>query len=466
MVITAEVFSGSGNGDPSLTAFYQICRDDGVCLIPAEEQLFLEPPASGSAAHSSGLSSGSLLFYLLLAFLGGLLLNVMPCVLPVLSIKALNLVRQSNENKQQIRRHSLVFAAGVIGSLLLLGVIVVLLKGAGEAVGWGFQFQNPYYLFSLILILIVFSLSLFDLWTLNVTAGSGVTRVVSRRDYLGSLAGGVFTVLLATPCTAPFLGTALGFAFSQSTPVILLIFLAIGTGLALPFTLIGFIPALIRRLPKPGPWMNIFKEAMALLLLATAAWLFGVLTKQLGQQSVTPLLLTLTGALALVWIWGRFGQRSGKKALRNITALFVLSGLVVMVISLPVPAQGETGTQMETSHPGWETFSGDAVETARAEGKPVFIQFTADWCLTCKTNEAAVFSRNEIDELFTSLNVVRFYGDYTSGNAEIQQWIEMFGKAGVPVYALYPPGSSSPVLLPEILTVSILKETLNNYLAW
>ncbi len=464
--VTAELLpGGSGKGDSAVSAFYQLCQDDGLCLMPETETLIPEGSTVQNPVNPP-LNTGSLLVYLIFALIGGLLLNVMPCVLPVLSIKALNLVKQSDEERTNIRNHALVFGAGVVGSLLILGTIVVILKNAGEAVGWGFQFQNPYYLFSLIMILLIFALSLFDMWTLNVSAGSRVTGLVSRGGYLGSLAGGVFTVLLATPCTAPFLGTALGFAFSQSSLVILLIFLFIGIGLALPFTLIGFIPSLVRRLPKPGPWMNTFKEAMGLLLLATAAWLTSVLIKQLGQPRTLSLLLSLTGTVALIWIWGRFGQRAKTRIVRRITALIVAAALIAMAVAIPSGTSDTAAAETAALKEGWLTFSPEAVEAARSEGRTVFIQFTADWCLTCKTNEATVFSRQEVDELFERFEVVRFYGDFTKGDKTIQQWIEKFGKAGVPVYALYPPGKATPVLLPELLTPAILENTLVNQLAW
>jgi thiol:disulfide interchange protein DsbD len=458
---------GSGPGD--LKVFYQLCQDDGLCLFPEEEVFTLNTQAAAGSppdvpAGGSG-SFGGILFYLLLAFTGGLLLNVMPCVLPVLSIKALGLLRQSNEDRKKIRNHALTFGSGVVLSLLAMGILVVLLKSAGEAVGWGFQFQNPYYIFTLIIVLVVFALSLFDVWILTFTAGPGMTKTASRGGYLGSFAGGIFTVLLATPCTAPFLGTALGFAFSQSGPTILLIFTAVGAGLALPFTLIGFFPSLIRRLPKPGPWMDGFKEAMGLLLLATAAWLFGILVKQLGSEHTSLLLFMLLGITSLVWLWGRFGRPSRRSWFRILTGLALVAGIVVSLASLPV--SGGSGDEISAEVPeGWTDFSSEAVETARAEGKPVFIQFTADWCLTCKTNQLTVFSRDDVNARFKELGLVRFYGDYTNRNEEIDGWIKRFNKAGVPVYALYPPGRNEPVLLPEILTPSLMINTLNNYLAW
>ncbi len=467
VTVSANLLPGGKEGGPSkISAFYQLCRDDGVCLMPETEELLPDGETAALESLKRSPGAGSLTFYLLLALLGGLLLNVMPCVLPVLSIKALNLVKQSRDDGNSIRRHALVFGAGVAGSLLALGTAVVILKNAGEAVGWGFQFQNPYYLFSLILVLIVFALSLFDMWTLNVTAGSRVTGLVSRKGYLGSLAGGIFTVLLATPCTAPFLGTALGFAFSQSSLIILLIFLFIGIGLALPFTLLGFIPALIRRLPKPGPWMNTFKEAMGLLLIATAAWLTSVLITQLGPSKTLTLLLSLTATVALIWIWGRFGQKAKTRIVRRTTALTVAGLLILLAVTVPAGWKETESGESAVVKEGWVTFSPEAVEAARSEGRPVFIQFTADWCLTCKTNEATVFSRAYIDELFEQFDVARFYGDYTKGDKIIHQWIENFGKAGVPVYALYPPGKPTPVLLPELLTPAILENTLINQLSW
>ncbi|ORC34503.1 hypothetical protein B4O97_12750 [Marispirochaeta aestuarii] len=471
--LSAPLYGDEGGAAPEeLRVFYQLCQDDGLCLFPEEEVFTLNAEASGERIPEKTTGEagafGGILFYLLLAFIGGLLLNVMPCVLPVLSIKALGLLRQSDENRRKIRNHALSFGAGVVLSLLVMGILVVLLKSAGEAVGWGFQFQNPYYIFTLIIVLVVFALSLFDVWILTFTAGPGMTKTAGGGGYPGSFAGGVFTVLLATPCTAPFLGTALGFAFSQSGPVILLIFAAVGAGLALPFTLIGFFPSLIRRLPKPGPWMNGFKEAMGLLLLATAAWLFGILVKQLGSEHTSLLLFLLLGITSLVWLWGRFGRPSRRSWFRTLTSLALAAGIAASLAVLPVSGTtGENPAVTAADVPeGWNSFSSEAVGTARAEGKPVFIQFTADWCLTCKTNQLTVFSRDDVNASFEELGVVRFYGDYTNRNEEIDKWIKDFNKAGVPVYALYPPGREEPVLLPEILTPAIMINTLKNYLAW
>jgi thiol:disulfide interchange protein len=473
IILSAPLYDAGGDsGKPELTVFYQLCQDDGLCLFPEEETFFLgvtQAAGSTAGAAQTGIQGvGTILFYLLLAFTGGLLLNVMPCVLPVLSIKVLSLVRQSNEDRLRIRSHALIFGAGVVVSLLIMGVLVVLLKSAGEAVGWGFQFQNPYYIFTLIIVLIVFALSLFDVWILTFTAGPGMTKTVSRGGYPGSFAAGVFTVLLATPCTAPFLGTALGFAFSQSALIIILIFLAVGTGLALPFTLIGFFPSLVRRLPKPGPWMDGFKEAMGLLLLATAVWLFGILVKQLGSENTSSLLFMLLGISSLVWLWGRFGRPSRHRWFRTFTTLALAAGITASLVNLPVSGSDDgSNTEAAAETPdGWSGFSTEAVEAARAEGLPVFIQFTADWCLTCKTNQLTVFSREDVNDRFEELGVARFYGDYTNKNDEIDSWIKRFNKAGVPVYALYPPGREDPVLLPELLTPTNLINTLNNYLAW
>lgn len=467
VILSAAVYgeaASDANGS-SVIAFHQICQDDGLCLFPEEEALSLSGRAGAgmSPAAGPGISLSRILLFVLLAFLGGLLLNVMPCVLPVLSIKALNLLHQSNEERSAIRTHALVFGSGVVLSLLILGLLVVALKSAGQAVGWGFQFQNPYYVFSLIAILVVFALSLFDVWIFTFTGGKRVVGAAAGGGYGGSFAGGVFTVLLATPCTAPFLGTALGFAFSQSPGVILLIFLFVGLGLALPFTLLGFFPGLIQRLPKPGPWMERFKEAMGLLLLATAAWLFGVLIKQLGSTAVTPALLLVTAIAAAAWLWGKFGQQARKRITRLLLACSALLVVAAALIALPIPDAGSAEAKIPE---GWQLFSPEGVSQARDAGKPVFVQFSADWCLTCKTNELTVFSRDEVVRRFEELGVARFYGDFTENDPVIAAWIADFGKAGVPVYALYPPGREEPVLLPELLTPTLLINTLTNNLAW
>jgi thiol:disulfide interchange protein DsbD len=471
------------------TAGYQLCDDAGTCYFPSEEIVevtFWVPegtaaasgtgPGGGKAgdaaadgavpvgenvgAAGGGAGAAALLRFLLFAFIGGLLLNVMPCVLPVLSIRALNLVNQSGNSRREIFTGSLLYTAGVLASLLVLAGAVIALKLSGELVGWGFQFQNPLFVVFLITVIFVFALSLFDVYVFQAPAMNGAVRRASQKGYIGSFFNGIIAVLLATPCTAPLLGTALGFAFSQPPLMIVGIFTMVGTGFALPFLLIGIWPAAIQRLPKPGEWMNTFKELMGFVLLGTVIYLLSILRFQISQEEMIQVLIFLLVLGFLLWVYGKSAKpTAGRKKKWIILALFIILSVSAAGRLLQFEERGVT-TKNESVREGWESFSPEALAEYRQAGKPVLVVFSAKWCTVCKLNEQTVLHTESAEELFESLDLRVLYGDYTNQDKIIGEWIQAYGRAGVPVYAYYPPGSSSYRLLPEVLSMQILESSL------
>ena len=447
---------------PQIRAGWQICSDDGTCFFPEEKTFTL------SAGNEGGVESESILLllkFILFAFIGGLLLNVMPCVLPILSMRALNLINQSKNDNRSIFISAMLYGLGVLVSLLTLAVIVIILKLTGQMAGWGFQFQNPVFVSVLMVTIFVFSLSLFDIFLINPPGMSSMVKAASRKGYIGSFFNGIFAVLLATPCTAPFLGTALGFAFSQSPLFILLSFTAIGAGFALPFILLGLWPAAIKALPKPGKWMDTFKELMGFLLLGTVVYLFSTLRYEVDSDGQLKVLVYLLFAAFVAWIYGKLSNpaakiRAPKAAFAGALILLTVSGFYFLNFNDTV--EGSETAQISEVKEGWEAFSPEALQNYTNAGRAVLVQFSAKWCTVCKVNDRVIFNTDKGKSYFKDRNIVLLYGDYTNKDPLIGDWIRRYGKAGVPVYAYYPPGSSDYKILPEILTWNIIDKTIGN----
>ena len=438
----------------NLTASYQLCDESGICFRPVKEKL--ESIRSANPLIGERGSNGSLWLFLLFAFLGGVILNVMPCVLPVLSLKALHLVGQSGDSRRKILYNSLAYTAGILVSMVILALIVVVIKASGTALGWGFQFQNPLFVLILAALVFLFSLSLFEVYFMNPPRRAGQASSKDLSGYGGSFITGVMAVLLATPCTAPLLGSALGFAFVQPGGIIILFFLLIGLGLALPFILLGIFPSIVNRLPRPGEWMNRFREFMGFLLAGTAVYLMTVLQKQLGGNFSGILWFFLVLALS-AWLIG-LGQRQGNRSrflFYGAAILSLASAFFLFVDLKPDNSSAAVGNDGEET----VVFSPESVDEVRAGGAPLFLEFTADWCATCRSNHLTVLDRDFRKELFEERGVVYMKGDYTLPDPVISEWLKRFKRAGVPLYAYYPPGKD-PILLPEVLTRQILEETI------
>lgn len=449
-------------------ATVEAVSDPAFALLPALPDDPERPAVSAAGPTVVGGAEVALWQMLLFALIGGLLLNVMPCVLPVLSIKALGLVRQAGEDRKTIWHHGLAFGAGVMVSFLVLAIMVIGLKASGEMVGWGFQFQNPVFVVALMSIVFAFSLSLFGVFEMNLPGMQAAAGVASQHGLTGSFFNGIFATLLATPCTAPFLGTALGFAFGQPSPVIFAVLMVVGLGLALPFVILARFPAWLRKVPRPGPWMDHFKHLMGFLLVGTVIWLLDVLSYQVSTRALVGAILFLGIVSVAVWMYGRFGGLTAPRGRQFFMA--ALSGIVIaggafwtLHLDSP-PAQAALCEEEADAVPvagEWTPFTDARVSSLSSAGHTVFIDFTAAWCWTCKVNENTVIESDAVMDVVRELGVVMVRADWTNKDEAISAWLRRFDRAGVPLYVILP-GSDpdSPIVLPEILTPDLLIESL------
>lgn len=412
--------------------------------------------ATGASAPTAGAAGPSLLWILLLALCGGALLNLMPCVFPVLAVKVYGLARIAQEGRRSVGIHALAYAGGVVGSLLALGLAVVAARAAGVGVGWGFQFQEPLFVALVCAVVVAFALNLFGVFQVGLAAGGLVERVEARRDYGRSVGEGVLAVVLATPCSAPILGTAVGFAFAAPAGLTLLVFAVLGVGLAAPFCLLVVVPGLAERLPRPGPWMDRLKHGLGFALLATAAWLVWVMGGLRGVDAMARLLGFLIALSFALWIFG-LTQYGGRRHLGALSAgaLLACAGWVSLApLQAATPADEAPAAQAGS-------WSEEAVAAALAAGRPVFVDFTADWCLTCKFNERTVLAARPVREAFARHDVEFLVGDWTRRDEAIRQKLAAHGKAGVPLYLVYAPDRpDEPEVLPELLTEQLVIDSL------
>jgi thiol:disulfide interchange protein DsbD len=428
--------------------------------------------------------SNNLAYILLLAFVGGFILNFMPCVLPVISIKVLSFMQQAGEDPERVFQLGLTFTAGIVSSFMVLALIIVALQQAGQSVGWGFQFQYPIFVLSMACIILFFALSMFGIFYIQVTAGQAqVDKLASKEGLAGTFFKGVLATILSTPCTAPALGTALGFAFTQPWWLICLVFFTIAVGMSFPYIVLTANPGWMKFIPKPGVWMEKFKEGMGFLMLATAVWLLYVLTRSVGVAaglSAAGFLVVLSFA---VWVVGKFTDLTStgkRKAIVYAIAIGII-GLGARFLLMPYPqllatnfsSAGQKGRPkgpvpyaVTVPEPGdgitWEPFTIDTLDKYLAEGKTVFLDFTADWCLTCKVNELQVISTPPVIDKFKSLNVVTMKADWTREDDQIAALLKKFGRSGVPLYVIFPAGRpTQPIVLPEVITQQIVLDNLD-----
>ncbi len=432
---------------------YQLCDEEGTCYFPSSEELSFTLNISGSPVRQDG---SSLWIFLLMALVGGFLLNLMPCVLPLLSVKAMNLIGQSGEKRPVLIRHGLSYTGGILASFWILSLVIVILQNSGRLLGWGFQFQSPLFLALLIGIIYLFALSLFEVFIL-IPPSSGMNKadqLSRRKGYAGSFFTGVFAVFVATPCTAPFLGSAMGFAFSQSAMVIFLIMTLTGLGLSLPFLLLGFFPEFFKLLPKPGKWMDRFREFMAFLLMGTVVYLSGTLIKQIGEGFSSMLWFLLVLSLA-AWIWGWSSRSSRKKVWRRFFRIFPVLMIILSAVFL---LDFDTNQSFRISKGDWESFDPEEIKAGLEQ--PLFLAFSAEWCTSCKVNEKTVLNKEAVRNLFERKGVRKMKADLTVSNPEAMEWIYSFDRAGVPLYLLYLPGEE-PRILPEVLNQNLIEEALS-----
>src|SRR5436309_780884 len=403
--------------------------------------------------------------FLLFGFIGGIILNLMPCVLPVISLKIFGFIQQAGQSRQIILRSSIAFTIGIFAWFVALALLLIALKGAGRDVTWGgFQFTNAYFVLVLSVIVLVFALNLFGVFEISLSQSMtrSLLSTTERKDLLGSFFQGVFATVLATPCTAPFLGTALGFAFTQSPVIILAMFIAIAAGMSAPYLLLSAQPAWLRFLPQPGPWMVHVKQFMGFLLLATLLFLLYVLGAQRGLDGAIWASCFLLIVAIVCWMKGAFIVPAASAAKRGISVVIML----VLVIASSVYFIGDKFQSAkvdigQTNLPGeWQPFTPERLQTERDQGHAVFIDFTAAWCLTCKFNEKSVLESAAVREAFQRHGVVKMKADWTNGDPVITKLLQQFGRPGVPLYVLYPGKSEEPIVFPELLTKSILLDKL------
>jgi thiol:disulfide interchange protein DsbD len=409
---------------------------------------------------------------LLLAFLGGLILNIMPCVLPVIALKIFGFVNQAKESPARVRMLGMVYCLGVLASFVVLAGVVIGVQQAGKSASWGMQFQNPVFLVSMTTLVTLVALNLFGLFEVSLGSGpmTSASELAGKEGPTGAFFNGVLATALATPCTAPLLAPALGFAFAQPPLPILLLFLAIGAGLALPYLLLTFQPAWLKFLPKPGNWMVHFKHAMGFPMLATAIWLLWVSTRVFGRDGALWLGLFLVVLSLAVWVWGEFVQRGGeRRGLAMGLSLLLAGGAYGYALEGQLhwrnPAKpAEAGAIAKSSPEGidWQPWSLEAVTKARAEGRVVLVDFTADWCFTCKANLKSSLEIPATQKRLKELNAVALLADNTLESPAIVSELKKFGRAGVPMVLVYPRDpKAEPMLLPTLLTPSIVSEALD-----
>ena len=396
---------------------------------------------------------GRTLLKLLYAFLGGLILNVMPCVLPVIALKILGFVAQAKDEPRQIRRLGLIYGLGVVVSFLVMAALVIGVKAAGRQAGWGMQFGNPQFVVLLTVLVTLVALNLFGLF--EVTLGSGVIGTAGALASKKGPAGAFFNGVLATPCTAPFLSSGLGFAFKQSDGIILLVFATAGLGLAAPYVVLSWNPAWLKFLPKPGPWMEKFKIAMGFPMLATAFWLFSLIPLHYGDRSWWLGMFLVILALA-AWVFGEFVQRGrSRRGVATVVALALLLGGYFGVVegrlhwrSPPEAGAADSGLAKNEAGIAWQPWSPQAVAAARAEGRPVLVDFTASWCLTCNTVVKPALDSRAIRDKLQEIGGVALLADYSGGAAHITDELNRLEHPGVPLLLVYPKNpSQAPIVL-------------------
>ena len=462
--------SGSEATDIVFTLNYQGCKKDGICYPPMQKDFALSLPSGGqvsTVAKAMMENSGqpinainstpnqiNLWLALGLALLGGLILNLMPCVLPVLSFKAMALAQTSSAG--HARRHAFWYTAGVMSSFAALGIGVLALRSAGQALGWGFQLQQPIVVGALALLMFAIGLMMSGLFNWGSGFAGMGQSLTEKSGPAGDFFTGVLAVVVASPCTAPFMGSALAYAFSAHWSLALGVFLALGLGLALPFLMIGLMPSLAAKLPKPGAWMDTLKHWLAYPMYFTAAWLAWVFGNQKGVNGLGLLLISAITLTAALWWFERQKMQPslGKKvAVLLIAILAALSFNFALQQTLPTKAVGTVGKN-------YEAFSTARLTELRSQGKPVFVDMTADWCITCKVNEKAVLHTDAFTKLLKDTDTVYLVGDWTNQDTEITTYLDLYKTPGVPLYVVYPNGPGAGKKLPQILTMDIMRKAL------
>ncbi|MBL8149322.1 MAG: thioredoxin family protein [Blastocatellia bacterium] len=409
----------------------------------------------------------SLWLALIFSFVGGLILNLMPCVLPVLSIKVLDFVKQANKENGKPWQHGLIFTLGVLVSFWVLAGSMLALRAGGEQLGWGFQLQSPKFLIILSMLLFMLGLNLFGVFEVGTSlmgvGGKAIEDSSQHSSWLGSFTSGALATAVATPCTAPFMGSALGFSLTQPAWASMLIFTALGLGMAAPYILLSASPTMLKLVPRPGAWMESFKNLMGFLLMGTIVWLGWVLGNQAGPDALAGLMGAFVLAGFGAWILGRWGSIvntfQSRVIARTVLIVMLAVGLyiAISVANSSVQALSASKGTVRSYGIDWEPFSPEKVKELREAGKPIFIDFTAAWCLSCQVNERVTFTSDEVKEEFKRRGIVTMKADWTNRDETIAKTLAEFGRNGVPLYVIYSKDPNQPpVVLPEVITPSIV----------
>lgn len=415
-------------------------------------------PSLGGAA-SFALEQLPLWKAALFAFLGGFILNLMPCVFPVLAIKATSVARLSHGSLREIRLSGLYYTLGVMTAFVVLAGLLLSLRAAGGAVGWGFQFQSPLFVAAMCWLLLAVGLNLSGVYEIGLGVTGTGHKLTHREGHVGSYFTGLLAVVVATPCTAPFMGAAIGTALTAPALLCLAIFIAMGLGLAAPYALLGIFPRAARALPRPGAWMLRLRQAMAFPMYASAAWLAWVLTQQAGDAG---LMLVLTGAILVsfaAWVYGVGQHGGGRRVLSRGLAAAAMIGALAMLPAL----RNAEAPDSAASQQAVQAFTHAKLESLRKDGKPVFVNMTAAWCITCLVNERTTLSTARVQEAFDRAGVTYLKGDWTNRDPEISAYLRSFNRDGLPFYAFYPAGGGEPVILPPVLSESMVLDELNRH---
>ena len=475
----------------TVTFNYQAC-DNSICLAPASKTISLDSRVNGaingatngangvkkndpeinSGRDSHAAASAGIALLLFFAFVGGIILNLMPCVLPVLSLKLFSLIKQAGESRGRLLALGGATTAGILVSFWVLAAVVAAVKAGGGSAGWGMQFQSAGFIAFMVILLTAFAMSFFgafEIW-LPWNATTKMDAAGKKAGIAGAFFTGALLVLLSTPCSAPLLGTAMGFAFAQTTPILFLFFTAAGLGLALPYMLVSAFPKVLKVFPKPGVWMVHLQRVMGILLLASVGWLFWIVNEQAGIVGVELFAAVAIASIACSVLLGKFA-RPGTAFIREI-AVIVLSTVALFSLWFAgiAPEYEKAATaafnarlQEKVTEDGWFRYSPALIEEFAKAKRTVFIDVTADWCLTCKANEAAVLDDDDFIRAMDSLNVALVKADWTRETPEVNALLQSMEKSGVPAYAIYPAGDASrQIVLPELLTVEGIVEKIQN----
>lgn len=438
--------------DGDITTYEVDAEPEGVTMAALEGGVAVGQESSGSDL--------SLLTVFLFAMIGGLILNLMPCVFPVLSLKALSLASNSSAPAREQRLHGVAYAAGVILSFVLLAGILLSLQASGSLIGWGFQLQSPWFVASLVFLFFLMGLAMsgvVEIGTGIMGVGSGLSE---KEGYKGSFFTGVLASVVASPCTAPFMGAALGFAFTQPMPVALTVFVALGLGMSLPFLLFSFVPALAAMLPKPGTWMLTFRQFLAFPLYGTAVWLLWVLGRQTGVDAMALIALGCVVVAVAAWLYQRQSRSNWRYV--EVALIVVCIGGILTLLNSPMlqPRVSERGG-VTSEENGYEVYSDARLAELRGAGRPVFVNMTASWCITCLVNERVALSSESVVEALADRDVTYLKGDWTNNDPAITEVLKRFETSGVPLYLMYPADPEKPAeVLPQILTEGIILNAL------